>query len=560
MGENGDYTLRYYMKIALSQQNYILGDFEYNTNKIIHDIQRAIVDEADLIVFSELCLTGYPPTDFFYFEDYYIKLEKCFERLFPMSHQIGIFVGAPRKNPVKEGKDYFNSAFLIYHGEIKGITDKTLLPTYDIFDEYRYFEPNKVFNCIEFKGKKLAVTICEDIWDINADNPIYNKTPLEELAKQRPDIIINLSASPFSYSHSEERKKVVRENCIVNNTPMVYVSSVGAQTDLVFDGGSMVCNARGDIIFELKYFQEDYGIVDMTQLDTIIQTQPRLEKVERKYQALILGIRDYFHKLKMKKAVLGLSGGIDSALTLALAAEALGPENVLSVLMPSQHSSQHSVDDALQICENLKSPYHIIPIEDNYIAITSSLQPMFEGTQENITEENIQARIRGMLLMAVSNKFGYLLLNTSNKSEVAVGYGTLYGDMCGALAVLGDVYKTEVYAMCEYINHKAKKERGHDIIPQHTITKPPSAELRPGQKDQDSLPPYEILDAILYLYINKEMGHEEVIAAGYERTLVERVFAMVNRNEFKRFQTPPIIRVSSKAFGFGRRIPIVAKF
>lgn len=548
------------MKIALSQQNYILGDFEYNTNKIICDIQRAITDQADLIVFSELCLTGYPPTDFFYFEDYYIKLEKCFERLFPLSHQIGIFVGSPRKNIVKHGKDYFNSAFLLHEGEIKGVTDKTLLPTYDIFDEYRYFEPNSTFHCIVFKGKKLAVTICEDIWDINAENPIYLKTPLEELTKESPDYIINLSASPFSYSHSEERKKVVQENCLTYNIPMVYVSSVGAQTDLVFDGGSMVCNAQGEIVYELKYFQEDYGLIDMNELSAIIQIQPVLEKVERKYQALILGIRDYFQKLKMRKAVLGLSGGIDSALTLALAAEALGPENVLSVLMPSHYSSQHSVDDALQICENIGSPYHIIAIKDDYEAIISSLQPIFEGKKEDVTEENIQARIRGMLLMAISNKFGSLLLNTSNKSEVAVGYGTLYGDMCGALAVLGDVYKTEVYAMCDFINKKAQKEKGHDIIPQHTITKPPSAELRPGQKDQDSLPPYEVLDAILYLYINKEMGLEEVVESGFERSLVERVFSMVNRNEFKRFQTPPIIRVSSKAFGFGRRIPIVAKF
>jgi NAD+ synthase (glutamine-hydrolysing) len=342
--------------------------------------------------------------------------------------------------------------------------------------------------------------------------------------------------------------------------PMVYVSSVGAQTDLVFDGGSMVSNAQGEIIYELKYFQEDFGIVDMNEILSAIQIQPVLEKVERKHQALVMGIRDYFQKLKMTKAVLGLSGGIDSALTLAIAAEALGSENVLSVLMPSQHSSQHSVDDALQICENLGSPYHIIAIKDDYEAIISSLQPMFEGKKEDVTEENIQARIRGLLLMAVSNKFGHFLLNTSNKSEVAVGYGTLYGDMCGALAVLGDIYKTEVYAMCDFINKKAQKEKGHDIIPQHTIIKPPSAELRPGQKDQDSLPPYEVLDAILYLYINKEMGLEEVVESGFERSLVERVFSMVNRNEFKRFQTPPIIRVSSKAFGFGRRIPIVAKF
>lgn len=548
------------MKIALSQQNYILGDFEYNTNKIIRDAERAISEGAELVVFSELCLTGYPPTDFFYFDHYYRELEKCFERLFPLSQKIGILVGAPRKNANSEGKDYFNSAFLIFDGKIQHIADKTLLPTYDIFDEYRYFEPNKNFQCIEFKGKRLAITICEDIWDINTSNPLYQKSPMEELRKQNPDLMINLSASPFSYSHSEERKRVVRENCLTYKIPMVYVSSVGAQTELVFDGGSMVCNENGDLIYELNYFNEDFGIVDMSQLSKSILTQPTLQKVERKYEALVLGIRDYFQKLGMKKAVLGLSGGIDSALTLALASEALGAENVLSVLMPSQHSSDHSVDDAVQICKNLGSPFEIIPIKENYNEITSSLKPLFEGKTEDITEENIQARIRGVLLMAISNKFGNLLLNTSNKSEVAVGYGTLYGDMCGALAVLGDVYKTEVYDMCRFINQKSQEKQGKDTIPQNTITKPPSAELRPGQKDQDSLPPYEILDAILYQYINKERGLEKIIEMGYDKDLVERIFKLVNRNEFKRFQTPPIIRVSSKAFGFGRRIPIVAKF
>jgi NAD+ synthase (glutamine-hydrolysing) len=542
------------MKISLSQQNYILGDFEYNTSKIITDIERAISDKAELIVFSELCLTGYPPTDFFYFEHYYQQIEKCMERLFPYSNQIGILVGAPRRNYIKEGKDYFNSAFLIYKGKVEAVVDKTLLPTYDIFDEYRYFEPNKVFECIEFKGKKIALTICEDIWDIDVPNPLYQKSPMEELCKQSPDLMINLSASPFSYNHSEERKEVVKANCLKYKIPMIYCSSVGAQTEQVFDGGSMVCNAAGDLIYELRYFQEDYACVDLDHISAPIQVQPILEKVERKYQALVMGIRDYFQKLGMKKAVLGLSGGVDSALTLAIAAEALGAENVLSILMPSQHSSDHSVNDAIEICKNLGSPYEIIAIKDDYEAIISSLKPVFGDKPEDVTEENIQARIRGLLLMAVSNKHGHLLLNTSNKSEVAVGYGTLYGDMCGALAVLGDIYKTEVYEMCEFIN------RTRVIIPINTITKPPSAELRPGQKDQDSLPPYDVIDAILYQYINKEKGQEEIVAQGFDSALVERIFKMVNRNEFKRFQTPPIIRVSSKAFGFGRRIPIVARF
>lgn len=548
------------MKISLSQQNYILGDFEHNTSKIIRDIERAIADKAELIVFSELCLTGYPPTDFFYFEHYYQHIERCMERLYPYSSQIGILIGAPRRNLVREGKDYFNSTFLIYKEKIQAVVDKTLLPTYDIFDEYRYFEPNKVFNCVDFKGKKLAITICEDIWDIDMPNPLYQKSPMEELCKQSPDLMINLSASPFSYNHSEERKEVVKANCLKYKIPMVYCSSVGAQTEQVFDGGSMICNQKGELIYELTYFQEDYACVDLDNISSPIQIQPVLEKVERKYQALVLGIRDYFQKIGMKKAILGLSGGIDSALTLAIAAEALGAENVLSVMMPSQYSSDHSVNDALQICKNLGSPYETIAIKDNYEAIVTSLQPVFGDKPEDLTEENIQARIRGLLLMAISNKHGHLLLNTSNKSEVAVGYGTLYGDMCGALAVLGDIYKTEVYEMCTFINEKSQLKSGKDIIPQNTITKPPSAELRPGQKDQDSLPPYDILDAILYQYINKEKGQAEIVSQGFDSALVERIFKMVNRNEFKRFQTPPIIRVSSKAFGFGRRIPIVARF
>lgn len=542
------------MKISLSQQNYILGDFDHNTSKIIQDIQRAIEDGSDIIVFSELCITGYPPTDFFYFDSYHQNTKQCIERLLPFSDKIGIFVGAPSQNSIPEGKDLYNSAYFIADGHIKQITHKTLLPTYDIFDEYRYFEPNKEFQCIEFKGQKIAVTICEDIWDINEKNPLYLKSPMDILIEEKPNLIINLSASPFNYSHSESRKQVVMANCKKYGIPMIYVSAVGGQTELVFDGGSMACNSKGQIIYELKYFEEDYGTVVLDEMDDIILWQEHTEKVERKYRALTLGIRDYFQKSGLKKAVLGLSGGVDSALTLALAVEALGAENVLSVLMPSQYSTSHSVDDAIQICKNLGSPHEIIPIKESFEQIKEALKPAFQNRAEDVTEENIQARVRGIFVMAISNKFGHILLNTTNKSEMAVGYGTLYGDMCGGLAVLGDLYKTEVYDMCRFIN------RNQEIIPIHTITKAPSAELKPGQVDQDSLPPYEILDEILYQYINKQKGMSEIVQLGYEQSLVERIFKMVNRNEFKRFQTPPILRVSSKAFGFGRRIPIVAKY
>lgn len=542
------------MKIALSQQNYILGDFEYNLVKIKQDIQRAIEHKAALIVFSELSITGYPPTDFFNFKDFVKKTEQAISDLLPWSKQIAIVVGAPRYNEKPEGKDLYNAAYFLNEGVCQQIVNKTLLPTYDIFDEYRYFEPNTTFHCIDFKGTKIALTICEDIWDIETNNPLYQKSPMEELILQKPDIMINISASPFSYSHIEERKATVRANCLKYQLPMIYCSSVGAQTELVFDGGSMVYNEKGESVYELNYFEEDFAVIDSEALIPNIKTQPHTEKVERKYQALVLGIRDYFAKSKFKKAVLGLSGGVDSALTLALAVEALGAENVLSVLMPSQYSSDHSIQDALDICANLGSPYEIIPIKDSFEMIKGSLSPIFKELPENVTEENIQARVRGILLMAVSNKFGNILLNTSNKSEMAVGYGTLYGDMCGGLAVLGDLFKTEVYEMCHFIN------RDKILIPENTIVKAPSAELKPGQVDQDSLPPYDILDTILYQYINKEKGPDEIIAMGYDRDLVVRILNMVNRNEFKRFQAAPILRVSSKAFGFGRRIPIVAKY
>lgn len=542
------------MKIAISQQNYILGHFDFNINKIIVAIQNAIKDRADLIVFSELAISGYPPTDFLEINDFVNKGIEKLNQLLPFSKDIAILLGIPTVNPTIEGKDLFNSAAFLYNGEIKKIINKTLLPTYDIFDEYRFFEPNNTFECISFKGEKIAVTICEDIWNIDNANPMYSICPMDILINENPSLMINLSASPFSYQHADIRQEIVRDNCKKYNLPMIYCNSVGAQTEVIFDGGSMACDAEGNTICSLKYFEEDYAIIDLKDKNQSLHQSEHWGRYERKYNALVLGIRDFFQKSGFQKAILGLSGGIDSALTLAIAVDALGAENVLSVLMPSEYSSSHSVDDALQICKNLGSPYEIVSIKESYQKMLDTLAPVFNGAPFNVAEENIQARIRGMILMAISNKKGHILLNTSNKSEMAVGYGTLYGDMCGALSVLGDLYKTEVYEMSRYIN------RIQEIIPVNTIEKAPSAELRPNQKDQDSLPPYEILDAILFEYIENQQSPANIIDKGYESDLVYRILSMVNRNEFKRFQAPPILRVSSKAFGFGRRMPLVGKY
>lgn len=544
------------MKICLAQLNYHVGNFAANTGKIIAAIQTAESQNADLIVFSELCISGYPARDFLEFDDFISQCTQALNEISKHTSKVAAIVGCPRKNPVKEGKDLFNSAFFLYEGEVKQIVDKTLLPTYDVFDEYRYFEPNKTFEVVHFKGKKLAVTICEDIWNIGDENPLYSACPLDELIKQSPDIIINLSASPFSYIQHEARLKVIRANVTRYKIPMVYVNQVGAQTELIFDGGSMIVNEKGEIVEQLRFFEEEILIADFGIRNADLKSKISNPKSEFAliHDALVLGIRDYFSKLGFKKAILGLSGGIDSALVLYLAVEALGKENVLSLLLPSGYSSDHSLADAKQLCKNLGTKYKTIPIEKNFQAFLEILEPHFKDLPFNVAEENLQARVRGVLLMAFSNKFGYILLNTTNKSEASVGYGTLYGDMCGGLAVLGDVYKTQVYELATYIN------RNEEIIPQNIITKAPSAELRPNQKDSDSLPEYNVLDKILYQYIEKRQGPKELAAMGFEKPLVNRVLKMVNGSEWKRFQAPPILRVSPKSFGMGRRMNIEGKY
>ncbi len=539
----------------MAQLNYHIGNFEGNLVSMKRAIDQARNEGADLICFGELATCGYPPRDFLEFRDFIQKSMGVIQELCEYSQDIGIIVGAPSINPEIEGKDLFNSAFFLYNKELIHIANKGLLPTYDIFDEYRYFEPSKVFNAVQFKDKTIAITVCEDIWNIGYENPLYTVCPMDEMMAQKPDFIINLSASPFSYEHSRERIELIRSNVLKYQIPMFYVNHYGSQTDIVFDGGSVVMSANGNVYDEMPYFEE---CVRTYQLhDVILGQQSReqaKEKIDLIYRALVIGIKDYFNKLGFKKAILGLSGGIDSAITTTLAVDALGAENVMVLLMPSQFSSEGSIQDAKELAINLGIQYEIIPIQDVYKSYEKVLQPYFEGLTPNVTEENIQARIRGMLLMAFSNKFNSILLNTTNKSEMSVGYGTLYGDLCGGLAVLADVYKTEVYQLAHYINRKSIR------IPINSITKPPSAELRPGQKDSDSLPDYDILDQVLFQYIEKRKGPDEIIEMGFDSEIVLRALKLVNRSEFKRYQSPPVIRISSKSFGLGRRLPIEAKY
>ena len=606
------------MKIAIAQQNYHVGNFEENTRKILDGIRQAKAAGADLVVFTELCICGYPPRDFLEFEDFITQCYTALDSIRAEADTIGVIVGAPARNPVKEGKDLFNAAWLLYEKEIKGVAHKTCLPNYDVFDEYRYFEPAYEWNVIPFKGKKIALTICEDIWNLG-DNPLYRVCPMDQLIRQHPDLMINISASPFDYDHDEDRKEVVRQNVLKYGLPMYYCNAVGSQTEIVFDGGSVIYDAKGHLVKELSYFEEDFAVVelphpvpplyeeilpgfsipvdtdeetittaahpsgtrleDVPQLatssrpdkatdifdkdmrvsrindpDQILRYLTREDNIAQIHKALILGIRDYFFKMGFKKAILGSSGGIDSAVTLALACEALGRENVRAILLPSEFSTSHSVGDAEQLSRNLGNPYDIIPIREVYDALIHTLEPVFKDMPFGLAEENLQSRTRGNILMGLANKFGYVLLNTSNKSELSTGYGTLYGDMAGGLSVLGDVYKGQVYALARYIN------RNGEIIPVNILEKAPSAELRPGQKDSDSLPDYDVLDKVLYQYIERRQGPKEIIAMGIDETVVRRILRLVNTSEYKRNQFCPIIRVSCKAFGVGRRVPIVGKY
>ena len=543
------------MKVTIAQLNFLIGDFTGNVDKMLEAVATAKKEGADIICFSELATCGYPPRDFLEFDDFIRQAEKAIKRLAKAAKKIAIVVGSPARNPVVEGKDLFNAAYFLADGKIKHVAHKALLPTYDVFDEYRYFEPGNEFKIVKYKGKRIALTVCEDIWNIGNKNPLYTVCPMDEMMPQKPDFILNVSASPFSFSQAKNRIKVVRANIKRYGIPMFYVNHVGAQTELIFDGGSIVMSANGKLHDELPYFEEAVRTYELKAVVNNKKNRPqRKDKMQLIHDALVLGVKDYFGKLGFKKAILGLSGGIDSAVTAVIAVRALGKENVRVVLMPSQYSSDHSVNDAKELAENMGVEYDIINIKKIYDCYLKTLKPQFKNLPFNIAEENLQARSRGMLLMALSNKFGHIVLNTSNKSEAAVGYGTLYGDMCGGLSVIGDVYKTEVFELARYMN------KDEEVIPENTITKPPSAELRPNQKDSDSLPDYDILDEVLFQYIEKRKGPKEIIKMGFDEKLVRRILRLVNINEFKRYQTAPVLRVSSKAFGMGRRMPIVGKY
>jgi NAD+ synthase (glutamine-hydrolysing) len=558
------------MKICIAQQNYHIGNFEQNTEKILGAIEAAKNQGADLILFSEMSVCGYPARDFVEFEDFINKCYQSIDVIKQAADTIGVLIGSPARNPNKKGKDLYNAAFFLYEQKVVAEMHKTLLPTYDVFDENRYFEPADEWKVIEFKGQRLAITICEDIWNLG-DNPLYRICPMDKMMDQAPTILLNLSASPFDYTHDEDRKATIKSNVLKYKIPLFYCNAVGSQTEIVFDGSSLVFDKDANLCGALPMFESALATFECNDDGTInapiLEPANRLPNkelnpitliptlnIEQVYQALVLGVKDYFNKMGFTKAIIGSSGGIDSAVTLAIACEALGKENVHAVLMPSPYSTDHSVNDAVTLSQNLDNKYDIIPIKEVYEQFLATLNPLFKDLPFSLAEENIQSRSRGNILMAIANKFGYILLNTSNKSELATGYGTLYGDMAGGLGVLGDCYKLQVYELAKYIN------RHQEIIPTNIITKAPSAELRPNQKDSDSLPDYAVLDQILYQYIERRANPNDIKALGFDNALVDRTLKMVNNNEYKRNQFCPIIRISPKAFGVGRRMPIVGKY
>lgn len=572
------------MKLALAQINPIVGDLAGNGRKIIDFAQRA-ADEfgADLVVFPELSITGYPPHDLLENTAFLDDVERTIDVVAgDLPPGVGAVVGAPVRNREPVGKRLYNTALLLADGHVAGRADKSLLPTYDVYDEYRYFEPAARRACIEWKGVRLGVHICEDMWNMEEGVPfrMYAGNPLEDLVRNGAELLISLSATPYARGKHDQRSRLMRGICTHFGLPLAMVNQVGAATELIFDGGSCVIAADGSVAASAPRFEEALLPWDLKADGAGSPNPPSSNRTQRQdgndapssngvetrdvHDALVLGIRDYFRKTAaFEKALVGLSGGMDSSLTCALAVEALGAERVCGISMPSEYSSRSSVDDARLLAENLEIEFHRIPIQPAYDTFREMLSGVIErgaGSLEGsvgVTEQNLQARSRGVTLMALSNEFNYLLLATGNKSELAVGYATLYGDMAGGLAVLADIYKTQVYELAHFVNDSA----GRELIPRNVFEKPPSAELRPDQTDQDTLPPYAVLDEILQLYIEKGMDLEAIVAkSGHDRALVHSILKTVDRNEYKRRQAPPGLRVTTKALGAGRRMPVVMKW
>ncbi|MBX7153259.1 NAD+ synthase [bacterium] len=539
------------MKIALAQINTRTGDLDNNADAIIRSLRQAENAGADLVVFPELTITGYPPEDLVEKRAFVKKNLAVLERIARETKNTGVIIGFAYPNESGKGHPVFNSAALMDHGQIVGIQHKTLLPNYDVFDEMRHFEPAVERKTLTFRGKKIGVSICEDAWNDKDfwKHPLYPNDPVEELARQKCDVLINISASPFSIKKNVLRLNMFKNIAVKYRLPVVMVNLIGGNDSLIFDGCSFVLDADGNILAQAKAFEEDFFVVDLDKKTGIINAWDESEEKEIT-DALVLGVRDYLRKCHFNKAIIGLSGGIDSALVAAITTMAIGKDKVIGVAMPSRYSSDHSVADARQLAQNLGIEFRLIPIEPMFKPYLEGLSTEFKGMNEDITEENLQARIRGNILMALSNKFNAIVLSTGNKSELAVGYCTIYGDMCGGLAVISDIPKTMVYQIARWIN------REREIIPHNTIDKAPSAELRPDQTDQDSLPPYDVLDGILKAYIEDLKEYDEIVTMGFKPEVVDKVLKLVDRNEYKRRQAAPGLRVTSKAFGFGRRLPI----
>ena len=539
------------MRIGYAQLNTTVGDLEVNLALGIDAYEQLSGRGVDLVVFPELFLCGYPPKDLLHKENFLIDVKKKLDEFAKQTGPTPALIGFAENNsnPSSFRKSY-NSAAWCEQGEISQVFRKQLLPTYDVFDEDRYFSPGKLPMTRNFKGKKIAVSICEDIWNVNSD--LHAQNPLEQISTEKPDLLLNLSASPWHLGKQKQRIKLLGKVVKKLTCPIAYINSVGGNDELIFDGRSLAMDTNAKIINQTKAFEESIGIYDFNEIS--ISEVNESEDKESLRKALVLGLRDYVHKTGFSKGLIGLSGGIDSAVTAALAVEALGPNNVIGVSLPSAISSEHSREDARKLAENLGIEYHTLPIEDLVASANQNLSELFKGKEKDVTEENLQARARGVLLMAISNKFGALLLTTGNKSELAVGYCTLYGDMCGGLAVIADVPKTQVFSLAKHINRQS------EIIPQNTIDKPPSAELRPDQKDSDSLPDYDQLDGILHAYVEEGKSIQTIIRMGHQEEIVRKIIRLVDLNEYKRKQSAPALKTTPLAFGVGRRMPIVQKY